>query len=193
MPLLPSRYATVHAALAARHCPAAHHGCSTMSRSLLLPPLRGFVAPALLLASMHCTHTHTRPSLPPNYHSLPPQPHRPRCPAFYPHPAFSVLPKQAPLSSPADDIHGQLRYTVEVVDLQINAEAEAAQVCVPLYRLCCNAKFGVELATQWRLRTCKSTQRPRRPRFVPHFGRPCLHCSVSLSSAGRAYTQLPLR
>ncbi len=86
------------------------------------------------------------PNLPPTRHVLPPQQLRPRCPAFYPPPtlyvlleqaplssplftsAFYVLPKQAPLSSPADDIHGQLRYTVEVVDLQINAEAEAAQV-----------------------------------------------------------------
>ena len=34
---------------------------------------------------------------------------------------------QAPLSSPADDAHGQLRYIVEVADLQITAEAEAAQ------------------------------------------------------------------
>jgi hypothetical protein len=34
---------------------------------------------------------------------------------------------QAPLSSPADDMHGQLRYVVEVSGLQINSEAEAAQ------------------------------------------------------------------
>ena len=34
---------------------------------------------------------------------------------------------QAPLSSPADDMHGHLRYIVEVSGLQINSEAEAAQ------------------------------------------------------------------
>ncbi|KAL4444145.1 hypothetical protein ABPG75_011882 [Micractinium tetrahymenae] len=34
---------------------------------------------------------------------------------------------EAPLSSPADDQHGQLRYVVEVADLQINVESENAQ------------------------------------------------------------------
>lgn len=49
---------------------------------------------------------------------------------------------QAPLSSPVDDAHGQLRYVVEVVDLQINAEAETAQVGGRLCELCSSSGGG---------------------------------------------------
>ncbi len=40
-----------------------------------------------------------------------------------------LLAIQAPLSTPVDDMHSVLKYEIEVVNLQINLEAETAQVC----------------------------------------------------------------
>lgn len=67
-----------------------------------------------LPAAHACTCTCVRHPLP---HPIPPHARPPALPPG----------TQAPLSSAADDAHGQLRYVVEVADLQITAEADAAQ------------------------------------------------------------------